>query len=50
MENVRNRMKVEFIKKDENEKILINKQSKPLLDFINLIQFMIAIQSSKVKF
>ena len=44
-------MKVEFIRKDENEKkILIKNQSKPLIEFINLIQFMIVIQSCKVKF
>ena len=46
MENVRNRIKVEFIKKDDIERI-IKQQS---IEFINPIQNVIVIKLSKMKY
>ena len=50
MENVRGRLKVEFIKKDDNERITKLQSKIHSMVLIYPIQIMIAIHSSKMKF
>ena len=50
MENVRNRVKFVFIKKADNEKIIEENQTQSSMEYINLIQNMMAAHSSKTKY
>ena len=50
MKNVRNGIKVEFIKKDDNENNIKQQSKITFKVFINFIQTMIVTYSSKIKF
>ena len=50
MENIRNRCKIEFIRKDDNEKIVKQQSKLTLMEFINLMKIMIVIHLNKMKF
>ena len=49
MENVRNRKKVEFIKKDDTDKIMKQQLNGLSMEFINLMKNMIVIRSNRMK-
>ena len=50
MENVRNRIKVEFIRKDDNEKIIKQQTKLTFNGTHNLMKIMIVIHLNKMKF
>ena len=50
MENVRNRIKVEIIKKDDNEEIIKQQSKLTWSGYINLIQTMAVTRSSRMKY
>ena len=49
-ENVRSRIKVEFIQKDDTDKIIKQQQKNRSMVFINHMKIMIVIQSNKMKY